>query len=552
MNRMMSREQVQRIREKYPPGTRIRLHHMADAQAVRQGTVLCLEPIKTQPETENSPLYYCLSLGKAGFRRFILRNAGAEAAEEGASDLLNWIIDDLYDLATGTTESEFKQLVAVYEENGLDRTKALLSTLGDRGKELGLDILGGALSGLFLSGAKGGYNAIQFNRMGQEALDTGSYRDYISLGLLADHGSEAYRYAEEIRDKLNAGRAVTNIEMGQLTAAVYADALGVGDKRSEDAREEADEKRYFCIVKEPRGLPPGSLVCVFRRQEGDIGCFPRLFCVQALQGEAPIRPGSGDAVGDDAVPVRQTQVPEGGIQDMEVQRVVQPQVGEVEPAVSVAHGHGQEGDIPLRRVPVQEDQVDAALHHGPGLIFPHQEPVDAPHQHAALTKTDPVPRFLLPLDDLQHIYPAPGAGAVEVVFQPWVRSGVGFVLGEARPRLGKVFLRGDDEHRFGGFQELGIIVYHLVQVGAHIQLVGVQAAVVFLQGLRSRAAVFPVQPQGGQYQGQAQDGRQHPQEPGAVLLFHKDCPLSAPSVQFDAASMSRKIFPETEIFRFGE
>ena len=58
---------------------------------------------------------------------------------------------------------------------------SLLSALGDRGKELGLDILGGALSGLFLSGAKSGYNAVQFNRMGQEAFDTGSYRDYISL-----------------------------------------------------------------------------------------------------------------------------------------------------------------------------------------------------------------------------------------------------------------------------------------------------------------------------------------------------------------------------------
>ena len=49
-----------------------------------------------------------------------------------------------------------------YEENGLDHTKALLSALGDRGKELGLDTLGGGfLSGLFLSGAKSGYNAVK-------------------------------------------------------------------------------------------------------------------------------------------------------------------------------------------------------------------------------------------------------------------------------------------------------------------------------------------------------------------------------------------------------
>ena len=129
----------------------------------------------------------------------------------------------------------------MYEENGLDHTKALLSALGDRGKELGLDTLGGALSGLFLSEAKSGYNAVQLDRMGQEAFDAGSYGDYISLGLLADHDTEAYRYAEEIQAKLDAGRAVSNIEMGQLTAAIYADALGVGEKRSTEVREEPDE-----------------------------------------------------------------------------------------------------------------------------------------------------------------------------------------------------------------------------------------------------------------------------------------------------------------------
>lgn len=38
MNRWPTREQVRRIREQYPPGTRIRLNHMEDAQAVPDGT----------------------------------------------------------------------------------------------------------------------------------------------------------------------------------------------------------------------------------------------------------------------------------------------------------------------------------------------------------------------------------------------------------------------------------------------------------------------------------------------------------------------------------
>ena len=91
--------------------------------------------------------------------------------------------------------AEGEGALAAYEENlpddGSRHIKARLSALGDRGKELGLDTLGGFLSGLFLSGAKGGYNAAEFSRMGQEALDTGSYR--------ASPACSAYRAYREKR-----------------------------------------------------------------------------------------------------------------------------------------------------------------------------------------------------------------------------------------------------------------------------------------------------------------------------------------------------------------
>lgn len=38
MNRWPTREQVQHIKDRYPPGTRIRLDHMDDPQAVPVGT----------------------------------------------------------------------------------------------------------------------------------------------------------------------------------------------------------------------------------------------------------------------------------------------------------------------------------------------------------------------------------------------------------------------------------------------------------------------------------------------------------------------------------
>jgi hypothetical protein len=58
---------------------------------------------------------------------------------------------------------------------------------------------------------------------------------------IVQQDTEAYRYAEEIRAKLNGGRKVTNIEMGQLTAAVYADALGVGEKRTAEEQEAPED-----------------------------------------------------------------------------------------------------------------------------------------------------------------------------------------------------------------------------------------------------------------------------------------------------------------------
>ena len=38
MNGWKTHEQVQRIKEQYPPGTRVRLNHMNDPQAVPDGT----------------------------------------------------------------------------------------------------------------------------------------------------------------------------------------------------------------------------------------------------------------------------------------------------------------------------------------------------------------------------------------------------------------------------------------------------------------------------------------------------------------------------------
>ena len=71
-----------------------------------------------------------------------------------------------------------------------------------------------------------------------------------------------------------------------------------------------------------------------------------------------------------------------------------------------------------------------------------------------------------------------------------------------------------------------------------VPLPGIEAEVILLHRLGD-LTVIPVKPQGGEDHGQAQDGQERPQKPGIFSFFHDHCPLSGPSIQFDAALKSR-------------
>ncbi len=58
---------------------------------------------------------------------------------------------------------------------------------------------------------------------------------------------------------MKAGREVTNIEMGRLTAAVLADALGVGEQQPTEAAEDPLWDGVFCICSpNPTGIGYGK------------------------------------------------------------------------------------------------------------------------------------------------------------------------------------------------------------------------------------------------------------------------------------------------------
>lgn len=73
--------------------------------------------------------------------------------EESASDLVNWLADGLYDVISGQSESEWKQMIREYELAGYGANKAFSLAVADRAKNLMLSAAGGMLSGGIMSGA---------------------------------------------------------------------------------------------------------------------------------------------------------------------------------------------------------------------------------------------------------------------------------------------------------------------------------------------------------------------------------------------------------------
>jgi len=89
-----------------------------------------------------------------GTRSFVqlMKAAGSEGAEEALADLLNWGFDGIRQVATGR-ESELREKYNAYLLQGFSESDALGRVLLDMAKEVGTDALGGALSGLAMSGA---------------------------------------------------------------------------------------------------------------------------------------------------------------------------------------------------------------------------------------------------------------------------------------------------------------------------------------------------------------------------------------------------------------
>ncbi|MBQ7032913.1 MAG: hypothetical protein IJN25_04550 [Clostridia bacterium] len=88
--------------------------------------------------------------GAKSWKQYIVRNARAEAGEEGISNVANF----LGDIIVAGDESEFQKNIEYYvKEKGLKENEAFGKAFGDQLLSMGLDALAGAISGSVISGS---------------------------------------------------------------------------------------------------------------------------------------------------------------------------------------------------------------------------------------------------------------------------------------------------------------------------------------------------------------------------------------------------------------
>lgn len=118
---------------------------LTDKQAFVLGTVAGAAEILTEKFSIES-----LLTGKweDSAIKFILRNAFVEGSEEVGSDVINMVADVL----VAKDKSQWRQSIQAYRNSGLSEEEAFRRAMMDQALEMGLDYLGGALSGGVMAG----------------------------------------------------------------------------------------------------------------------------------------------------------------------------------------------------------------------------------------------------------------------------------------------------------------------------------------------------------------------------------------------------------------
>lgn len=190
---------------------------LEDWQAYTLGTVAGLAEVITEKvslETLLNP-----DLLKNGALQYIVKNMLAEGSEEVGSDLINLFADIL----VSQDKSEWMESVRAYRAEGKTDQEAFGLAFRDQALTMGLDFLGGAISGGIMAGG----GTVAYNRytgklgaeLGKQGLSQEDKMAFINEGLESDPDTASYQIAKQLDAQVEAGKEISNTDLARLWQA---------------------------------------------------------------------------------------------------------------------------------------------------------------------------------------------------------------------------------------------------------------------------------------------------------------------------------------------
>ena len=179
-----------------------------------------------------------------GALKYILGNAFTEGSEEVASDTINLFADILI----AKDKSEWQTSIDAYMEQGMTKEEAMGKAVADQAAQMGLDFLGGAISGGVMSGGASVGNAVSTYNTGRALnnmnLEESDLQAIIQEGLASDPSTRSYQQAVQLRQQMEQGRKPGTYQLGSLYRANIRaiDAEEQGAELLQRARQELDER----------------------------------------------------------------------------------------------------------------------------------------------------------------------------------------------------------------------------------------------------------------------------------------------------------------------
>lgn len=188
-----------------------------DTQAFALGTIAGI----AEQLTEKYSLETLLDgdLLKDSVKRYVVKNMLAEGSEEAASSLINLMAD----VIVSQDKSQWNQSMQQYQDAGYSKGEAFAKVLADQTAAIGLDALGGAISG----GIMGGGSALRFatdsrnlgNALRSRGIDSNAGQQLAQAGVQAEKGSAAQVVSQQMQNKMDKGKQLSAEDMGRLAQA---------------------------------------------------------------------------------------------------------------------------------------------------------------------------------------------------------------------------------------------------------------------------------------------------------------------------------------------